>query len=103
MFFPECERLAAEQTELQDLIGALDQRLASFTVKTRIDPELLAPFLKTSPDQVSRLLDMLVISQLCKRDRMIRCEHCGTLTPEHEYDGAVETKERFDVPAVGMN
>ena len=93
MFFHECERLAAEQPELQDLIGALDQRLVSFTVKTPIDPDLLAPFLKTSPDQVSRLLDMLVGSQLCKRDRMIRCEHCGTLTPEHEYDSAVETKE----------
>ncbi len=80
MYFNECARFAADEPDLREVIERLDAQLARLGSGV-LRPADLADVVGETPYRVGAVLDGLAGTGLLRREEMLECPSCQTLTP----------------------
>ena len=90
MSSPACVRLATEQPDLRDLAEMIDTVIAECPADSVIEGPVLASFFAAPLAQVQSVLNRFTDYGLLASLRMVRCDHCGTLMAQDEYDRMIQ-------------
>lgn len=95
MFFPECERLAADYPELRGLIEQIDSHLKTMGPDPVLRVEDFASFLRAKQSQVRAVFDQLEKLGLLRKEDWVECE-CGNFMDVGSYQEALEVGDSFE-------
>lgn len=95
MFFPECESLAADYSELRGLIEQIDSYLKIMGPNPVLRVEDFASFFKARQSQVRAVFDQLDKLTLLRKESWAECE-CGNLMDAESYQEAIEAGDSFE-------